>query len=159
MPSDLDRLQGSWRITGLEADGQKVPAEMVAGSRMLVQGDRFTSTGMGSVYEGRLELDESQQPRHFALRFDAGPEKGNTNLGIYELAGDRWTICLATRGSVRPATFASTPGSGFAVETLVRGEAAPAGPSRRGAATAAAAGVPAGPLSPFEGEWRLVSAV
>jgi len=58
------------------------------------------------------------------MRFDAGPEIGNTNRGIYELEGDRLRICFATRGSMRPAAFESPAGSGFAVETLVRGEVA-----------------------------------
>jgi len=57
------------------------------------------------------------------MRFAAGPEMGNTNLCIYELDGDIWKICIATRGSVRPSSFASTPGSGFAFETLTRGQA------------------------------------
>ena len=128
---------------------------------------------MGFVYEGRLELDESRKPRQFDLKFDAGPEAGNTNPGIYELAGDTWTICLATRGSVRPGVFASTPGSGFAVETLVRGEApAVAKPDARASkskkATSAAApgpaathlpAAPGGPATEFEGEWSLVSAI
>jgi len=78
---------------------------------------------MGFVYEGRIEIDTSATPRRFDMKFDAGPEKGNTNPGTYELTGDTWKICLATRGDLRPATFASTQGSGFAVETLVRGEA------------------------------------
>jgi len=161
MPNDLDLLQGTWSVTALEADGQKMPAEVVARARIVIQGDRFTGTGMGFVYEGRLELDESRKPRQFDMKFDAGPEKGNINLGIYELAGDRWTICLATRGSVRPGVFASTPGSGFAVETLVRGEAPAAAEAKAGASKGkkAAASGPSGPATEFEGEWSLVSAI
>jgi uncharacterized protein (TIGR03067 family) len=170
MPDDLDLLQGAWSVTALESDGQKMPAEVLAGGRIVIEGDRFTSTGMGAVYEGRLELDESREPRHFDMKFDAGPEKGNTNLGIYELSGDTWKLCLATRGSVRPGVFASTPGSGFAVETLVRGETAPAieskarGSKAKEAATpepAATPGpaAPSGPATEFEGEWSLVSAI
>ena len=161
MPNDLDRLQGSWSVTALETDGQKMPAEMVTGARIEIEGDRFRSTGVGFVYEGRLELDESKTPRQFDMKFDAGPEQGNTNLGIYELAGDTWKICLATRGSVRPATFESTLGSGFAVETLVRGEARAAAKSKLRASRAekAALAAPSGPVTGFEGEWSLVSAV
>jgi len=176
MPNDLDLLQGSWSVLALEADGQKMPAEMLAGGRIAIHGDRFTSTGMGFVYEGRLDLDESRNPRRFDMKFDAGPEKGNTNLGIYELAGDTWKICLATRGGVRPVVFASTPGSGFAVETLVRGEAPAAAKSKPHVSRArkakppalaappapaapAALAAPSGPATGFEGEWNLVSAI
>jgi uncharacterized protein (TIGR03067 family) len=161
MPKDLDLLQGSWSVTALEADGEKMPPEMLAGACIAIQGDRFTSNGMGFVYEGRLQLDQSGSPRRIDMKFDAGPEKGNTNLGIYELAGDSWKICLATRGAVRPAAFASPPDSGFALETLVRREvAADAKPRPRASkAKKAAPAAPAGPATEFEGEWSLVSAV
>jgi uncharacterized protein (TIGR03067 family) len=122
MNHDLDLLQGSWTVTALEVDGQKMPASMLANARIAINGDRFTSTGMGATYEGTLELDESTSPRQLNMKFDAGPEKGNTNLCIYELDGDIWKICIATRGSVRPSSFTSPPGSGFAFETLTRGD-------------------------------------
>src|SRR5215467_12757035 len=126
MPGDLDRLQGSWTITAMEVDGQEMTAAMLAEARLTIKGNRFTSTGMGASYEGILKLNVKTSPRQFDLKFDAGPEKGDTNLGIYELNGDRWKICLATRGKVRPSNFVSTPGSGFAVETLTRGDVAKA---------------------------------
>jgi len=161
MAKDLDLLQGSWSVTALETDGQKMPAEMMAGACIVVRGDRFTSTGMGFDYEGRLELGESRKPRQIDMKFDSGPPKGTTNLGIYELAGDSWKICLATRGAVRPPAFAAPPGSGFALETLVRGEVAPAAPSKPRASKAkkAAPAASSGSATEFEGEWSLVSAV
>jgi uncharacterized protein (TIGR03067 family) len=97
-----------------------MPANIFANARLAVKGNRFASIGMGAEYEGTLEIDESATPRHIDMKFHAGPEKGNTNLSIYELSGDIWKICVATRGSVRPSAFASTPGSGFAVEVLKR---------------------------------------
>lgn len=116
MRDDLDLLQGSWTITDLEVEAQKMPGAMLANSRIVIKGNRFTSTGMDALYTGTLELDMSTSPRQLNMKFDAGPEKGNTNPGIYELDGDTWKICLATRGAVRPLSFASTPGSGFALE-------------------------------------------
>jgi uncharacterized protein (TIGR03067 family) len=160
MNRDLDSLQGSWTVTTLEVDGQAMPAGMLGGVRIVVAGNRFTSSGMGAVYEGILELDASASPPRLDMKFDAGPEKGNTNLGIYQLEGDTWKLCLATRGTVRPASFASTPGSGFALETLQR-EGAPAarqakGQGPRKSAPATPAG---GPVSEFEGEWSMLAGV
>src|SRR5215831_11770869 len=145
MPDDLDRLQGSWTITAMEVDGQEMTAEMLAETRVTIKSNRFTSIGMGAAYEGILKLNVKTSPRQFDLKFDAGPEKGNTNLGIYELNGDTWRICLATRGRVRPPNFVSTPGSGFAVETLTRGNVAKpkAGKASRATAVASAAAAPA----------------
>ena len=155
MPNDLDLLQGTWSVTALEVDGQKMPTVMLADARIAIQGNRFTSTGMGAVYKGTLKVDESARPRRFDMKFSAGPEKGNTNLGIYQLKGDRWKICLATRGVVRPSKFASTPGSGFAVETLTRGGA----PVTAKAKPRASQKAPPGPATEFDGEWRMVSGV
>jgi uncharacterized protein (TIGR03067 family) len=137
-----------------------MPAGMLADARIAIAGSRFTSTGMGATYEGILELDTSASPPRLDMKFDAGPEKGNTNLGIYQLDGDTWKLCLATRGTVRPASFASTPGSGFAVETLVR-DGVPAarkakGPAPKKSAPAAPA---VGPATEFEGDWNMLAGV
>jgi len=150
MPEDLKLLQGTWTVAALEVDGQPVAAP--GDAYVVIEGSRFASTGMGAEYEGTLELDASASPPRIDMRFDKGPEKGNTNLGIYRLEGDSWTLCLATRGTLRPATFESTPGSGIAVETLVRGKAAPK--LRRSKAPAAS-----GPATEFEGEWQMLSGV
>jgi uncharacterized protein (TIGR03067 family) len=121
MGQDLDGLQGTWNIVSLEMDGQKMPG---GGARIVVRGDRFTTIAMGATYEGTVAVHQTTAPKSFDLHFEAGPEKGNTNLGIYELDGDRWKICLSTRGSVRPREFAAPPGTGIALEILDRGSVA-----------------------------------
>ena len=93
MPQDIDLLQGS---------GQELSASMFAKASILVKGNRFTSLGKGTEYGGTLTLDSSTNPRHLDMNFDVGPEKGNVHLCIYEIAGDVWKLCIATRGSVRP---------------------------------------------------------
>ncbi len=160
MRQDLDLLQGSWTVTALEVEGQKMPAAMLANGRIVIKGNRFTSTGMGAVYKGTLELDAFTNPRQLNMKFDAGPEKGNTNLCIYELDGDSWKLCIATRGTVRPSSFGSTPGSGFALETLTRGDAPAAAKAKalplKKAAPATRSSAPA---TEFEGEWQMVSGI
>ena len=121
MGQDLDGLQGAWNLLSLEIEGQKMPG---AGARIVVRGDRFTSIGMGATYEGTVSVHQTTVPKSFDLRFEEGPEKGNTNLGIYELDGERWKICLATRGSERPREFAAPLGTGIALEILQRGSVA-----------------------------------
>ena len=153
MKQDLDRLQGTWTIAALEMDGQ--PVGPIGDARIVIEGSRFTSTGMGAEYGGTISLDSSVSPSRIDMKFDSGPEKGNTNLGIYQLDGDSWKLCLATRGAVRPAKFVSPPDSGIALETLVRAKAAPKAPkARKGKAVA-----PGGPATVFEGEWQMVSGV
>jgi uncharacterized protein (TIGR03067 family) len=120
MPQDIDLLQGSWSIKSLALEGQEMPAAMFSSASMVVEGNRFTSLGMGTRYEGTLELDASTNPHQLNMNFDAGPEKGNVNLGIYEITGDIWKLSIATRGSTRPSIFISAPGTGITLEILQR---------------------------------------
>ncbi len=157
MRKDIDLLQGSWNITALEVDGQRMAAATLAGAHIHIQNTRFTSTGMGAEYAGTLELDPSTSPRQLNMKFDTGPEKGNTNRGIYELDGVTWKLCLATRGDLRPSSFATTPGSGFALETLTRGDASVAAEN-----TAVQASPPeqtSALATEFEGEWSMLSGI
>src|SRR5260370_3739662 len=123
MVQDLERLQGTWNVVPREMDGQKMSG---GGARIVVRGNRFTTIAMGRAYEGTVAVHAATATRSFDLRFEEGPEKGNTNFGIYELDGDTWRVCLATRGSERPKEFAAPPGTGIALETLQRQAAADA---------------------------------
>jgi uncharacterized protein (TIGR03067 family) len=117
MPNDLSALQGSWALRSLELNGQEMPP--VGGIE--ISGDRFTVVGMGHDYGGTLEIDAAARPKRFDLVFTDGPEAGNRNLGIYELKGDTWKICLNMTGKTRPRSFATKPGSETALEVFTRG--------------------------------------
>lgn len=167
MQKDLERLQGTWSIVTLEMDGRDLP---LAGGRIVLQGERFTTMAMGATYQGRIELDVTRTPKRFDLLFDAGPEKGTRSLGIYELDGDRWRICLTLAGKAdRPEKFATEPGSGLALETLERETPAAGRPRSKRAGKQAspdAAGAPeatgvssggSGTPEELKGEWSMVS--
>lgn len=161
MASDLKNLQGSWSIESLEIDGRPMPADTFAEACIVIKGSQFTSTGMGAKFKGTVEVDEHQKPKTFDLVFTAGPKKGIRNPGIYQLDGDSWTICLATRGDKRPRTFNTREGDGLALEKLTRGDSkrkaskAKSRPARREAQAEESPGTP----TELEGEWAMVSAV
>ena len=117
MTPEIKALQGTWTVVALEMDGQ--PMEGMA-AQVVVKGDRFTTTGMGATYEGRVTVDAAQEPKHFTLEFTDGPEKGNTNPGIYELDGDTIKFCLASPGKPRPTEFTSKEGSGHSLGVMKR---------------------------------------
>jgi uncharacterized protein (TIGR03067 family) len=154
MANDLTKLQGTWHVVEMEMEGHSGPVGNEA--RIVVEGDRFTSLGMGASYEGKLTVNATSKPKGFDLKFTSGPEKGNTNLGIYELKGNRWKICLDTRGKGRPEKFAAQPGSGRAVEILERAPAS-ARPTPKGKAAAEPENLPANPAPELEGEWTMLS--
>jgi len=165
MAKDLDKLQGKWHLTSLETDGQVMPGDSFGGA-IVITGKRFVSLGMGASYEGTLELDDKKTPKTFQLLFTVGHAAGTRNLGIYKLDGETWTMCLATRGTVRPRSFSTKPGTGYALQTLERG-AAPKKKSAkkamptRGQATSAPPPelTSLGARTAWEGEWEMVSAV
>ena len=171
MGKDLTALQGTWNIVALETDGQTIGGAMLSGSKIIVSGSRFTTTAMGATYDGTIKVDDAISPKTFDLTFTAGPEKGNTNYGIYELDGDTWRICLTTRGKARPVEFATRPGTGLALETLKREIAgSSAGTDRGGTQSDVAvkkspttAAVPSrmasSQISELEGEWQMVSGI
>jgi uncharacterized protein (TIGR03067 family) len=141
-------LQGTWSIVSLEVGGKKVPA---GAARIVLEGDRFTTSGMGAEYEGTFALDEKKMPKTFDMTFLSGPEKGNKNLGIFELDSDTWRLCLDMTGKSRPKEFVS--GQGVALETLKRVASAETKTSKN---------VPRLPIMAapeLEGEWTMVSCI
>jgi uncharacterized protein (TIGR03067 family) len=153
-----------------ESDGRKMPADTFDGSMIVIKGSAFTSAGMGATYEGTVELDQAKKPKTLDLLFTVGHAAGTRNLGIYKLDGDQWTICLATRGGNRPTGFATRPGTGLALETLARGDAArkarKAKPQPARAASRATKGAVAerdaaqsGAPTALEGQWAMVAGV
>jgi uncharacterized protein (TIGR03067 family) len=151
-PGDLERLRGTWNVVALELDGQPMGA-VPPGACIMVDGSRFTTMGMGAEYDGDVKLDTETAPKRFDLTFTSGPEKGSTSLGIYELDGDSWKMCLTTRGGKRPAKFATKAGTGHALQTLVReGSVKDRKPAKAGKTTAVA--TPLGDPAPeLDGEW------
>lgn len=117
---DLDALQGAWDIIKLTVEGSLLPPAFYTGAQIIVKDATFTTKAMGAVYEGDVTIDESASPRTFDLKFTSGPEKGNLSLGIYELDGDDWRVCLGFAGKSRPTAFESKPGTGHALEELKR---------------------------------------
>ncbi len=117
----LRALEGEWRIAMLEVDGSAVDASMLASSRILMDGDRFRTESPEGTYEGVFTIDTEASPPHFDIQFVAGPEAGNWSYGIYRIDGpDQLTLCLGLVNASRPAGFATSRGSGHALERLER---------------------------------------
>jgi uncharacterized protein (TIGR03067 family) len=72
------------------------------------------------TYRGTFKLDLSKKPKEIDVVFTEGPEKGKTSLGIYELEGDVYKVCIGLTGKKRPTEFISKPGSGHVLEVLKR---------------------------------------
>lgn len=161
---DIKKLQGTWNITALELEGAKQPDGAFEGAQITIKDDGFTTTAMGAAYKGRFTVDASATPKTIDMHFFDGPEKGNTSLGIYEIDGDSWRLCLSIAGKTRPRTFATSPGSGFALETLVRSGSratVKTGNSKNkpGSSDGAFSEMDFEAVPELQGEWSMVSGV
>ena len=164
MPTELDKLQGTWRLTSLESDGNALSTDVLSEVAIVLRGDRFKSVGMGATYTGTIALFPRKKPKAFDVLFTSGPPEGTRNRGIYMLDGDTLTVCLATRGNARPRSFRTRPDSGLTLETLQRGRAA-----RKQTRSREFVSPPLnrlafdisdiGAQTEIEGEWQMISAV
>lgn len=116
----LRALEGDWRFVSLEIDGAPVPREVIGSARLLIDGDRFRMESPEATYEGIFSIDVEAAPPQIDIEFVEGPDAGSWSYGLYELAGDHLTFCLGLAGASRPSAFATSPGSGHALERLRR---------------------------------------
>jgi uncharacterized protein (TIGR03067 family) len=114
----LRALEGDWAFQRLEVDGRAMPVPETA--RLLIDGDRFRMESPEASHEGEFNIDVEQDLPRIDIEFIAGPETGEWSYGIYRLDGDDLTLCLGLAGSPRPTRFATTAGSGHALERLRR---------------------------------------
>jgi uncharacterized protein (TIGR03067 family) len=168
----LRALEGDWHFAALEIDGAAVPAAALRASRILFDGDRFRTESPEANYDGVFTIDVEADPPRIDIEFVEGPEAGQSCFGIYELDGDRLTLCLGLVGSTRPKGFSTKKGSGHALERLRRASAArpahvtggtPPPPKPAAAVERADPSAFEGPMTPMlrrlEGEWVPVELV
>jgi uncharacterized protein (TIGR03067 family) len=134
----LRALEGEWLFDAIEVDGNDVPASMLGRSRLLIDGDRFRMESAEGTYEGIFTLDVEATPAHIDIEFVEGPEVGNWSYGILRLDGDDLLLCIGVVGASRPKTFATTRGSGHALERLRRSSSARPSHVKGGKRTSAA---------------------
>jgi uncharacterized protein (TIGR03067 family) len=107
--SELDRLQGSWRIESSLWNGVSDPA-VIKSVTIVIQGDNFIWVDRdGNRRTDTIRLMPEQNPRAIDY-WSKGENK--TSAGIYSLEGDTFTWCSAGgNNKVRPTSFASERGS------------------------------------------------
>jgi uncharacterized protein (TIGR03067 family) len=102
------QLQGAWRL--VEVDGKDVSQGNGPAVRVTITGTRFTERkGDEVVSDGAYWLDPMGDPRPINIVPGHGPGAGSTWLGIYELDGRVWRVCVAAPGAPRPEKLAAEP--------------------------------------------------
>jgi uncharacterized protein (TIGR03067 family) len=117
--AELKRFEGTWRFVSMEVGGKAAPEEALQ-SKLVIKGDQFTvPTPMGDM-RGIFKVDPTVSPKTLDVTFTEGANEGKVHLGIYELEGDTYKVCMAHPGKPRPTRFVSLPDSDDVLEVLKR---------------------------------------
>ena len=117
--TDLDRLQGTWQLVSAMQDGQALPEDKVKQTTIVIKDDTFRFPGSAEYAtsrEGTIKLDQTKTPNEM----DAISTEKEVMLGIYALEENGYKVCFAPTGKPRPTEFASTPGSGYILQSWER---------------------------------------
>jgi uncharacterized protein (TIGR03067 family) len=99
---ELEKLQGTWRITsrGEREGDQEVYRDAEDKVTFMLSGEKYVMKEDDEVVErGRLVLDPTKNPKECNLVIEYGKDEGKTRLCIYELDGDTWRVRKALPGS------------------------------------------------------------
>jgi uncharacterized protein (TIGR03067 family) len=117
---DKDGIQGTWKLIGLEADGQQAPAEIVATLKLVFKEDMLAFTpGEPGFTNYKFKLDPTTKPASITLIHAHGTHQGEAEMGIYLLDGDHLKICVGAAGKV-PKEFTTRAKSGQGMYSLER---------------------------------------
>jgi uncharacterized protein (TIGR03067 family) len=117
---DTAKIQGSWKVVSLEADGDQGPVEIVAKLKLVFKDGNLTFTpGEPGFTNYEYKLDPSTKPPSFDMTHAGGKDKGDTTKGIYAMDGDDLKICFGKDGQ-RPKKFTAKAESGQTMYVLKR---------------------------------------
>jgi uncharacterized protein (TIGR03067 family) len=121
---DRQRIEGTWRIVGLEVNGSAVKDEDARRLTVVNKADgTWTLLSEGKkVSSGTSSIDPSKTPKTIDFTPTDGGGQGNRYLGIYELGDKTRRMCFAPPEKSRPTEFKSTQGSEIIVVRFERDE-------------------------------------
>jgi uncharacterized protein (TIGR03067 family) len=118
--AEADKWQGTWRVVSMEHDGEKTPKEKLKPIKLTVQGNNYHFQNGEFSERGSYKFDPSQEPKALNIVVDEGKDRGKIYLVIYQVEGDKLTICLHGENKFRPTEFSGRKGSGCVLEEWER---------------------------------------
>ena len=104
-----NELQGTWKFISIGGNGTTKPPERIADMKVTISGQQFTTTKGGKIVE-QATLVADLSKKTIDLTITEGEGKGQTILGVYELAGDTLRIATSEPGAVRPTEIVNRAG-------------------------------------------------
>ena len=110
---DREVVQGEWLPTTAELAGVPFPDQILKTIKLIVKGDKYTTTVGKQVDQGTIKLKPDAKPKEMDIVGVEGPNKGKTIQAIYERDGDTLRICYDLSGKGRPSEFKTKEGTQF----------------------------------------------
>ena len=118
------QLQGEWSLVAWMIDGQRIPAEKLALHRVVYDGLEVTTMMNGHRYfTEKISIDPSSIPPTIDYTLTRGSTP-HVKLGIYELSGDMFKLCIGRPGAKRPTDFSTKQGDGRTLQVWRRKKSA-----------------------------------
>ena len=119
---ELRAFQGTWRLDSKEEDGKKFSEEEIKDVIGTIDGSGKVSIRRGDevIGAGTIKLDPTKKPKAIDVTFTEGRHKGLIALGIYEIDGAAFRVCIAIDGGQRPEEFSANSGSGRTIVVYKR---------------------------------------
>ena len=129
---DLAQLQGEWSMVSGSASGESMPDVMAKQMKRVCKGEEVTTTRAGQLFfKAKITIDPSKKPKTIDYQMTDGFNKGQKQLGIYELEGDTFRSCFGKPGAERPTDFTSKPGDGRTLSVWKRNKEATPEPKKK----------------------------
>src|SRR5262245_34991990 len=92
---ELQALEGKWKAVALEAGGKPVPKESVPDFTFIVAaGGKAIGRSPQGEYQATITVDPQKSPKTIDNLHQSGAQRGKKQYGIYNLEGDKWTVCM-----------------------------------------------------------------
>ena len=109
MRKEIKALEGTWKAVSMEAGGRSFPKESVPDFTYTVDANgKATGKSAQGEYQAAMTVDPGKKPKTIDNQHETGTQKGKMQYGIYNLEGDKWTVCMARPGvpeAERPKEF------------------------------------------------------
>ena len=106
---EFKALEGEWKAITMEMGGKPLPKASVPDFTFIVSanGKAVSKSPFGN-YQSTITVDPEKSPKTIDNLHDTGAQKGKKQYGIYQLKGDKWTVCMTPPGvseADRPIDF------------------------------------------------------
>ena len=122
---EMEKLSGVWVLTSAESGGTKIPPEEIKDFKLSINKDgSFIARRLGGDERaGSLKIDPTKKPMMMDILMESAPDKGKTQLAIYDLQTGVLKICAGEmEKKERPADFDSKNKPGVTLLVFKKGQ-------------------------------------